>query len=74
MFRKWKYEDIKLGESVMIRLLNVIDTRTGKFHSDAIVSEKNLKYFVDGEGHQVPIINQDTLDKAEAFDILMGEE
>ena len=44
----------------MIRLENVIDTRTGKFHSEAIVSEKNVKYFVDGEGHEIPMIDQDT--------------
>ena len=58
----------------MIRLLNVIDTRTGKFHSEAIVSEKNVKYFVDCEGQEIPMIDQDTLEKAEAFDILMGED
>lgn len=58
----------------MIELKNVIDTRTGKFHSVAIVSERNVKYFVDGEGHEIPVVSQDTLDKAEAFDILMGED
>ena len=30
----------------MITLHNVIDTRTGKFHSVAIVSKRNAKYFV----------------------------
>ena len=57
----------------MIRLENVTDIRTNKFHSVAIVSPKNLKYFVS-EGSPVPFIDQGTLDKAEAFDILMGVE
>lgn len=29
-----------------IKLYNVIDTRTNEFHSVAVVSEKNLRYFV----------------------------
>ena len=33
----------------MIRLKNVIDTRTGQYHSVAIVKEKNVKYFIPGE-------------------------
>lgn len=32
-----------------VRLENVIDTRTGQFHSVAIVKEKNVKYFVPAE-------------------------
>ena len=36
----------------MIKLYNVIDKRTNQFHSVAIISEKNLKWFeevvVDG--------------------------
>jgi len=30
----------------MIRLENVIDTRTGKFHSVAVVSERNARWFI----------------------------
>ena len=30
----------------MITLYNVVDIRTGKHHSKAIVSEKNARYFV----------------------------
>lgn len=30
----------------MIRLENVIDIRTGQFHSVAIVKERNAKYFI----------------------------
>lgn len=30
----------------MVTLHNVIDTRTGKFHSIAVVSEKKVKYFI----------------------------
>ena len=30
----------------MIRLTNVVDTRTGNFHSVAIVKERNAKYYV----------------------------
>lgn len=30
----------------MITLYNVIDTRTGRFHSVAIVSERKVKYFI----------------------------
>lgn len=33
----------------MIKLYNVIDTRTGRFHSVAIVSKKNAKWFVEAE-------------------------
>lgn len=29
-----------------IKLYNVIDTRTNEFHSVAVVSERNLRYFV----------------------------
>jgi len=29
-----------------IKLYNVIDTRTNEFHSVAVASEKNLRYFV----------------------------
>ena len=54
----------------MIKLHNVIDIRTNKFHSVAVVKEKNVKYFVDGQGHEIPI--NDLSEKAEAFDILMG--
>lgn len=36
----------------MITLHNVIDTRTGQFHSVAVIKAKNRKWFVpaDGEG------------------------
>lgn len=34
---------------MMIKLYNVIDTRTGRFHSVAIVSRKNAKWFVPAE-------------------------
>lgn len=33
----------------MVKLYNVIDTRTGNFHSVAVVKEKNVKYFVMAE-------------------------
>jgi hypothetical protein len=33
----------------MIKLYNVIDTRTGRFHSVAIVSKRNAKWFVPAE-------------------------
>ena len=32
-----------------IKLTNVIDTRTGQFHSVALVNEKKVKYFVPAE-------------------------
>ena len=31
----------------MVTLYNVIDTRTGKHHSVAIISEEDAKYFED---------------------------
>ena len=34
---------------MMIKLYNVIDTRTGRFHSVAIVSQRNVKWFVEAE-------------------------
>ena len=33
----------------MVRLENVIDTRTGQFHSVAVVKERNAKYFMEAE-------------------------
>ena len=33
----------------MITLYNVIDTRTGLFHSVAMVKQRNAKYFVPAE-------------------------
>lgn len=33
-------------------LYSVIDTRTGQFHSVAVVSEKNLKYFISAESEE----------------------
>lgn len=33
----------------MVTLHNVIDTRTGQFHSVAVVKEKNAKYFTEAE-------------------------
>lgn len=33
----------------MIRLYNVIDIRTNKFHSVAIVNKRKAKYFVPAE-------------------------
>lgn len=33
----------------MIRLENVIDTRTGRFYSVAVVSQRNAKWFVEAE-------------------------
>lgn len=33
----------------MIRLYNVEDLRTGRFHSVAVVSQKNAKWFVPAE-------------------------
>ena len=33
----------------MITLYNVIDIRTGLFHSVAIVKERNAKYFISGK-------------------------
>ena len=43
--------DTRLGKRgvVMVRLENVIDTRTGQFHSVAVVKERNVKYFVEAE-------------------------
>ena len=34
---------------MMVRLYNVVDTRTGRFHSVAVVSRKNVKWFVEAE-------------------------
>lgn len=33
----------------MVTLYNVIDTRTNRFHSVAVVTERNAKYFVPAE-------------------------
>lgn len=34
---------------MMVRLHNVIDTRTGQFHSVAVVKERNVKWFIEAE-------------------------
>ena len=34
----------------MITLTNVIDIRTGLFHSVAIIKQRNAKYFIPAEG------------------------
>lgn len=52
----------------MIKLENVVDIRTNQFHSVAWVKPENVKYFEGGE----PQANE-ILEKASAFDILMGE-
>lgn len=33
----------------MVKLVNVIDTRTGQFHSEAIVKERNAKWLEPAE-------------------------
>lgn len=33
----------------MVKLYNVIDTRTGMFHSVAIVKKKNARFFIPAE-------------------------
>ena len=33
----------------MVTLRNVIDTRTGQFHSIAIVKERNVRWFIQQE-------------------------
>ena len=33
----------------MVTLHNVVDIRTGKFHSVVIVKQRNAKYFVEAE-------------------------
>ena len=52
----------------MIKLVNVIDTRTGLFHSVALVSEKNAKYFENGQAQ----VNE-IMEKVQGYDILVGE-
>lgn len=43
----------------MIKLYNVIDKRTNQFHSVAIISDKNLKWFVDANEEQNNISEED---------------
>ena len=33
----------------MVKLTNVIDIRTGQFHSVAIIKQRNVKWFVPAE-------------------------
>lgn len=37
----------------MVTLCNVIDTRTGKFHSEVIVKQRMARFFVPAEGEDV---------------------
>lgn len=52
----------------MIKLENVTDLRTGKFHSVAWVSLKNVKYFENSEAQ----VNE-IMEKVQAYEILVGE-
>lgn len=36
----------------MITLYNVIDTRTGNFHSIAVVKQRNAKWFIPAEAEE----------------------
>lgn len=36
----------------MVRLTNVIDTRTGQWYSVAVVKERNVKWFVPADEHE----------------------
>ena len=45
---------------MMIRLYNVIDTRTGRFHSVAVVSRKNAKWFVEAEPPEEEVEEDET--------------
>lgn len=44
---------------MMIKLYNVIDKRTNQFHSVAIISDKNLKWFVEANEEQNNISEED---------------
>lgn len=44
---------------MMIKLYNVIDKRTNQFHSVAIISDKNLKWFVEANEEQNHISEED---------------
>ena len=37
----------------MVILKNVIDTRTNKFHSEAIIDERSTKYFQQADGSEL---------------------
>ena len=37
----------------MVTLYNVIDTRTGKFHSEVIVKQRMVRFFVPAEEEEV---------------------
>lgn len=43
----------------MIKLYNVIDKRTNQLHSVAIISDKNLKWFVEANEEQNNISEED---------------
>ena len=49
----------------MIKLENVIDVRTGQYHSVAIVKERNAKYFVPADEEPDPIIELTDEEEAE---------
>ena len=44
----------------MVKLTNVIDTRTGQFHSVAYVKEKNLKWFIDADPEEPEEVSEET--------------
>ena len=39
----------------MVTLYNVIDTRTGKFHSEVIVKQRMVRFFVPAEEEEYVI-------------------
>lgn len=44
---------------MIITLHNVVDRRTNQFHSVAIISDKNLKWFVEANEEQNNISEED---------------
>ena len=59
----------------MVTLCNVIDTRTGKFHSEVIVKQRMARFFVPVEGEDViQLIDKENFEPGGTLEEVLQEQ
>lgn len=59
----------------MVTLCNVIDTRTGKFHSEVIVKQRMARFFVPAEGEDViQLIDKENFEPGGTLEEVLQEQ
>ena len=59
----------------MVTLHNVIDTRTGKFHSEVIVKQRMARFFVPAEGEDViQLIDKENFEPGGTLEEVLQEQ